>query len=309
MVTDLTSSERLTHYRVSDSLSLLRCFAIGLVVFQHCMSLLQRGDVVQFQGVSIGQYGVGVFCALSGFLTFQDSHSPQQWLKRRFIKIFPSYWVVMIISFFLTWLSGYKAFDLYQFISQMLGVGFFTHGWDLVNVASWFISLLLLCYSLAFLARLIGRPLLVMGGGILLAILAVGFNIHLALARHVISFNCGGLIAQHDPRWLLAVILPLVFLIPVSFQYSLAVVSLCLLMIGLLLPAFQLKYLRKASYYIYEYYLVHGIFLVGALYITPQYPVLAISTGVLSSCVAAWGLKYGVTWIRERSKRLYQKSR
>ena len=141
-----------------ESFDYLRLFAMALVTIQHAMAVHGYYDQTTWRGVNVGQTGVAIFCALSGYLAFQlDLNKPLVWFKRRLVQIFPAYWVVTIVSFALTLIAGSKDVTWSLFISQMLGTGFFTHGWELVNVVSWFVSLILLCYVIALVALFTGH--------------------------------------------------------------------------------------------------------------------------------------------------------
>jgi peptidoglycan/LPS O-acetylase OafA/YrhL len=145
---------RQEHTRLSG-FDWLRLFAIILVTYQHACTLLRLDSWTKLYRIDVGQFGVCIFLALSAILATQDKRTPWQWLWRRFVKIMPAYWIVMLVSFLLAWLSGHKSFDIWQFISQMLGTGFFTHPHNLVNSPTWFVSLLLALYLYTFLFRFI----------------------------------------------------------------------------------------------------------------------------------------------------------
>lgn len=284
------------------SLDFLRLFAIILVSLQHGLSVIDREDLTMLYGMSIGQYGVSIFCVLSGFLVSKDSRPPYEWIKHRFGLIFPPYWIIMLLSFFLAWLTKYKTFDAYQFFSQMLGLGFFTHGWDLINVVSWFISLIIICYLQIFVAKMSRRPVLLILLFTVIAIMLLYSRIELSLSRHIISFNlafiAGYLFKRHSIVTLDLCIFPLLLLsLFRSLQYSYATVGLFFLLSSLLFPNLQIKRVQQLSKYIYEYFLVHGIFFVGAVKIIGGFPIIALFIGVVSSIFAAWGLKYSVYWL------------
>src|SRR5437879_5488844 len=98
-------------------LDYLRVLAVGLVAIQHGLSVLDRLDDTQIVfNLNYGQVGVAIFLAVSGFLAAINPSTPLTWLWRRLMQIYPAYWVAMLISFFLTWVSGYKTFDTYQVV-------------------------------------------------------------------------------------------------------------------------------------------------------------------------------------------------
>lgn len=271
--------------------------AILVISLQHALSVLGYEELTRFYGLSLGQFGVSIFCVLSGFLAFKSSQSANVWIKRRLWSIFPAYWIAMLVSFALAWISGYKMFDRYQFFSQMLGLGFFTHGWNLVNVASWFISLLLLCYGLAYLAKLSSIPMLMMGCFLFIAIGLVCFRIHISISRHLVSFCCaaiGGILYQRFKSGILLFCVIPLFLLSVAFQqFAYAAGSLGVLALSVIFPNVKIWGIRKMTSYIYEYFLIHGILFVGVLKFSAQNaPIPGVFIAVFLSCAAAWMLKY-----------------
>ncbi|MEJ5210999.1 MAG: acyltransferase family protein [Burkholderiales bacterium] len=243
----------------------------------------------------MGQTGVGIFCALSGYLAFRgDQSRPWQWLKRRLEQLFPAYWVVTIAGFALTWLVGGKQISWSLFISQMLGTGYFTHGWALVNVVSWFISLILLCYLLAAVAKHSHRAQMVLGvaalisGGLLLA------KAEVDLSRHVFTFALAGIIAIRGVTQLATVALVgILFTLALvaSAQFAYAALSLSFLGVGLAWQAPASVMIRLASGYTYEFFLVHGLFLVAFTRLMPTPVIVSILLAVFVAAVAAFFLR------------------
>lgn len=72
---------------------------------------------------------------------------------RKTEKIYPAYWIATALAFLATAIFGYKPVSLVQFLWQMSGIGLY-FAEDLINVATWFIGLLLALYFSVFLARL-----------------------------------------------------------------------------------------------------------------------------------------------------------
>lgn len=85
------------------SLDSLRGIAILMVVFGHFFpSRLQLGDAA-YHITSLGRGGVMLFFLLSGYLVFRnlERQNTSAFLSRRLFKIFPAYWVnVLIIAAF-----------------------------------------------------------------------------------------------------------------------------------------------------------------------------------------------------------------
>ena len=82
----------------------------------------------------MGQLGVAIFLGISALLGSTSRRPPVPWLVQRLRRLFPAYWLVMIVSFILAWATGYKTFTPGQVVSQMLGLGLLTHPGSLVNV-------------------------------------------------------------------------------------------------------------------------------------------------------------------------------
>ncbi|RMF85607.1 MAG: hypothetical protein D6739_04280 [Nitrospirae bacterium] len=282
--------------RYLASLDLLRLLAITLVTAQHGLSVTDHFEATRVGPLSMGQLGVALFCALSGFLAFRDQRTAGAWLWRRLTRIYPAYWIVMAASFLLTAATGKKPFDLFQVLSQMAGTGFFTHGWDLVNIVSWFVSLILLCYAVAFVGRATGRPRTVLVAAAAIAAWLLGGHREVSLSRHVLAFAGAGLYRLYGGRARRrALFLGLALLLgggmAIDPQFLYAAVSLALLATALAVPHLTLPYADTLAAYCYEYFLVHGIFLDGARVALPHHAAATIAVGVLLSAGASVLLK------------------
>ncbi|HEX5126010.1 MAG TPA: acyltransferase family protein [Rhodocyclaceae bacterium] len=287
-------------------LDLLRAIAIVLVTWQHTASVLGAYAETNWHNISPGQSAVAIFCAIAGFLAFRDAQvDPLQWLKRRLLRIYPAYWIATLGAFALAVKFSSKPITLGLFVSQMLGTGFFTHGWDLINVVSWFVSLILLCYVLAAVALWLRRPLVLMLLFAALALASIVFVFEVDLSRHILAFCLGavcGLTARPVTGFLLAILLLIAGL---SMN-----VQLCYAGIGLLLLNFcgivlirEPAWVRLVSKYSYEYFLVHGIFLAGMVQVLgPHAWVIVVALAL--ACVAAVVLKHLqqplTSWIEPR---------
>lgn len=241
----------------------LRVLAIVCVTAHHIITA--TGHERWPPLLSLGDLGIGIFCAISGYLAFHQRETalpPAQWLGRRLWRVYPAFWIVMAVSFGLAAVTRYKTFTLSQVGVQLAGLGYFVYGIDaLVNQATWFVSLILLCYLLAFAAKVAGRPAIafiaVMAAAIALIVLV---PIARPAAVFVLVFTLAGLAAL----W------------PVK------------------LPAGpSMKPIVWTSGFVYEYFLVHGIFIVAAIKVVPDHPVWAASTlGVTGAVIAALALRW-----------------
>jgi peptidoglycan/LPS O-acetylase OafA/YrhL len=282
------SDERRDH-----DLDLLRLLAMAIVSLQHGLTVVGHYDwtMLGSSGVSLGQFGVALFCALSGwFALAPSSRAPLSWLAARLVRLYPAYWLATLFAFGLA-LALQRPVTLGQFPSQMAGTGFFTHGWNLVNVVSWFVSLIILCYGLATLARMsadAGRTMLAFG---LLAVLLLASHAEIALSRHVIVFVAAALAGRRRRSVMLmlyaGLLLPLLAFQP-SFIY--AVVALPVLWLFRQGVVSSAPVATGLANYCYEFFLLHGLFLAAGARLIPSAP-LAILVGIAATVPASVLLK------------------
>ncbi len=289
----MTIEATLPRQRRESGLDMLRLIAMAIVVAQHGLTAVGHYDwtVLTTSGVTVGQFGVSFFCALSGWFALSNHTAPGSWLLSRLAKIYPAYWIATLFAFGLALAMG-RPITPWLFVSQMAGTGFFTHGWDLVNVVSWFVSLILLCYLLAMAARLSHHPAPVMTAFCAVAAILVASQYEISLSRHVIVFAAAAVAGINGRSKMLlgftALLVPLLLLQP-SFVY--AIVALPLL--WLFRQSFSLAsaLVTALAGYTYEFFLLHGIFLAGAARIISS-SALAIAVGVACAVPAAILLKY-----------------
>lgn len=290
------------------SFDYLRLFAMILVTLQHGMAVAGYYEQTTWANVNLGQLGVGLFCALSGYLAFLGGAAPALgWLQKRLWQIYPAYWIATVAAFLLTWVAGTKHVDVWLFLSQMAGTGYFTHGWELINIVSWFISLILLCYVIAFVGKWLGVPRLMLVFAIIIALALLATRSEVALSRHVLTFCVAGLIAQACPRHavMLAIVASLFGAALIWPQSIYAAFSIALLALALAWQASETRLTRVASGYVYEYFLVHGIFLVALARFVPRQKLLSGAIAIILAVVAAVILKKLterlVAWVRRNS--------
>lgn len=248
----------------------LRLFALVLVTWQHAASVLGAYSETQWRGISPGQTGVAIFCALSAYLAFRTSPSSlSAWWQKRVLRLFPAYWIVTIAAFGLACGVQGRPFDPALFASQMLGLGYFTHGWELINVVSWFISLLLLCYGVASLAWLSRWPRTLLAIAVLLAAVLLATRLEVALSRHLIAFALGAMLAMTPQQWPLLLLGGVLGSIGVLLdpQFFYAGVALLLTAAATRSKPLAVPGASLLSRYTYEYFLLHGIFLAALAHI------------------------------------------
>lgn len=290
-------------------LDALRVGAVLLVTTQHALTLTGYEERATLAAVNAGQLGVAIFLGISAYLGALSPRPPVSWLFRRLLRLYPSYWVVIISSFILVWMTQYKVTDGYQFASQMAGIGLFTHGINLVNVPTWFISILLVCYAGLFVARLARQPLalsvLVVAGT---AVAIAWFEVPEWPWMHLVTFFLTAALARACPPerralyFLAAGLLVLcgAWLVP-AFAYT----GITLLLIGALARVAKgPRVLHLVAEYSYEYYLVHGAFLVLLVRVLSARPVLAIAGAIVLAAFAAYFLRTsmdeGLDWLARR---------
>ena len=101
--------------KVINSIQFLRGFAAFVVVFYHIGGYIKKNFPVDFFGdfFGFGFAGVDLFFVISGFIIHFTSKQyfgkPDyllEYLKKRFFRVFPIYWLVMTSLFLLGWLMS-----------------------------------------------------------------------------------------------------------------------------------------------------------------------------------------------------------
>jgi len=247
---------------VYPGLDLLRLIAMVIVTLQHATVAATSIEWTRLWGTSLGQYGVNIFCAISGFLAFQDHRTAGDWLQRRLMRLYPAYWLIVLFGFAANALLKYKPVSFQLFVFQLAGLGGFLHA-DIVNIAVWFISLILLCYGLTFIARLSRYPFVIMAiFTSLFAYLTLQPNGFKHPHAHVLSFCLAGLIGffpQRVQRILVTVVC--VIAIPfISFVPTTAYVAFTFFLMALALQMTNvMERVHGLAGSTYEYFLIHGM--------------------------------------------------
>jgi hypothetical protein len=271
----------------------LRLSAMACVTVQHGLSVTGRYEWTQIApGCTLGQFGVAVFCGLAGRFALDDRQvsgaRPGDWIIARLIRLYPAYWAATLFAFALALMLG-RPITAGLFVSQMLGLGYFTHGMALVNVVSWFISLILLCYALAAAARLTPWPRLCMAGFASAALGLAVSGVETVLARHVLTFTASAALAgaDADRPWLTPAVGATVVIAAATLAPALLVSGTALILIGL----FEMRiwpsapFVETTAAYVYEYFLLHGLFLqAGVKFVGPSTTGLAVG---LIVCIPA----------------------
>jgi peptidoglycan/LPS O-acetylase OafA/YrhL len=269
----------------------LRLLAMACVTVQHGLSVIGHYEWTQITpGCTLGQFGVAAFCGLAGWFAIEGRQGPATWMAARLLRLFPAYWAATLLAFALALAIG-RPVTAGLFSSQMLGLGYFTHGMDLVNVVSWFISLILLCYALTALARLSRWPRLGMAVFSVGALALILSGVETVLARHVLTFTVAAVIAASGgPR--LALVAGAIVALAAVLQPGLLVASVALILLWLFQAWVRLPVtaVEVMAAYTYEYFLLHGLFLqAGARLVAPS--ATGLMLGLLASVPAVMLLK------------------
>ncbi len=306
-----------------SGLDVLRIGAVLLVTAQHALSLTRHNDWSSFRSLNVGQVGVTIFLGISALLGNTSRRRPVEWLVQRLRRLFPAYWLVMIVCFLLAWATSYKKFTPGQVVSQMLGTGFLTHPDSLVNVATWFITLLLVCYVCLFFARVVNRPVLVPLLLIFATILYAGLTDRLWPHgrywswMHTTTFFACSVLATACPanrRMQGFLAAGIVVLLGAPFSIAFVYTGLTLVLVGASLGIPEVpRVVHTVASYSYEYYLIHGIFLIATTRALRGYPVLAVVCGVSLAALASvplqktvrypWAETIRDSWTLHRSSR------
>ncbi len=276
-------------------LDLLRCLAASLVFLQHSLSSCHYDDAIDVAGFRIGRIGTAIFFLLGGFLCAKSSRRPTEWLRDRLKALLPAYWIIVAIGFGIAAVVRSKEFDLWQVICQFAGIGYFTHGDRLINVATWFITPLLIFYGIATLLRtlksnranfvtvLVFSTLAVLNPGGYETALCHGATFFVAFA-----LNSGGAVSRSQTL-LTTLLFSIMCFVQPEFRYASIATAL-------LLPSLQIQRpSRLAAAFTtvaYEWFLVHGIVITGVSRMFAN-PVPMILVSIPVSLIGAWLLKTG----------------
>ncbi len=277
-----------------QGLNHLRFLAALLVFIQHSLSSSNLDSWIDVGGWRIGRIGTALFFLLSGFLSAKTTRKPLPWFRDRLVVLFPPFWIVTIIGFILAALTGAKSFDLWQVVSQLGGAGYFTHGDHMINVATWFMSPLILLYLTATLARVFsvktGIPILIVTvSALALKELPEDAAVYCHAATFFLAFAVG--MVSQDMNRVAAMMVPCFMILLACFQPEFKYGALASL---LLIPALHLNrrisICNHFSRIAYEWFLVHGLCLSLMSHVT-TFPLAIALVGAGLSIVAAIGLQ------------------
>jgi hypothetical protein len=271
------------------------------VYIQHSLSSSHLDQWIEIGGWRIGRIGTALFFLLSGFLSANTTRKPLTWLQDRIKSLFPPFWIVTIVGFLLATATATKSFDTWQVVSQLSGMGYFTHGERMVNVATWFMSPLILLFFAATLARLIAvRTItLFLVAGLTIAALLQAPNDATVYCHAATFFGAFAVALVRDDRRAVATMamagsMSLLACFQSELRYGALASLLLLLAFRVQHPLSLCNHFSKISY---EWFLVHGLCLAAICHLTTS-PLTIAFTGVGLSVVAAITLQQGVRWTR-----------
>lgn len=282
-------------------LDLLRLGAAILVFYQHCFSSCRLEHLIDAGPFRIGRIGTSLFFLLAGLLAGQSSRSPGIWFRDRLVTLFPPFWIITLLGFALAGWTHFKPFDSWQVVCQMSGFGYLTHGETMVNVATWFMSPLLLMYLAVMIGRVIHRPVIMASLCVLTALTSsvIQTGTSSTVDCHVVTFFLAFLLRQQSARrWTgLAFLTSLVLTLALSIQPELRYSCVSFGLLGLS------QYVRSSNILAirftpiaYEWFLVHGLCLTLITRLTHQ-PTVVIPVAVVLSVSAAIALKTAISWL------------
>jgi hypothetical protein len=253
-----------------------------------------------------------VFFLLAGFLAANSSRPPGAWFRGRLAAIYPAFWVVTCVGFCFAAVTGFKPFDGWQVLSQMAGIGYFTHGERMINVPTWFISPLLALYCVVLVLR---QRASLQGWWLALAAslcLAMAKHDHLGtVGCHAATFFAAALISLQPQRvqsyWCIAAAVFMAALIPQQNEFLYGVVSLTLLAAAFTMQT-RWRLAERFTGLAYEWFLVHGICLLLFARLTTSLAVLA-PVAMVVSVLAAVLLKRFVCTLNQLAERLLRAAR
>jgi peptidoglycan/LPS O-acetylase OafA/YrhL len=275
--------------------------ALLLVVYRHVAANYPDLDLpFGLLGLDAGQAGVALFAGLSGYLALRSRRGLGSWLGRRALRILPAYWVMLVAAVLGNLAVGHKAADFKSVLLQFLGLSYLVPASKCLNVAAWFITLLLCCYGLAAFVlpqRNTARRLAVVSVFLGATVVLLGSHFHIGFFRQVLAFEAGMLfclLGQREgapwPRFMLPAALGGLLLLGLDTRYAL--VAALALQAQEILPFSRVPgWVSTVSKYSYEFFLLHGLFLVFFAHYVPvswalSLPMFLFCTGVSSAALA-----------------------
>lgn len=216
--------------RQLNSLQSIRAFATIFVLLYHSTILFKTSYNYEFMYdiFSFGYAGVDIFFVLSGFLMFflhssdiGNSKVLKTFILKRFIRIYPIYWVVLLIIIFLnTFISNLGTEDSKDFINVLKSFILIPQSQDdLLLSVSWTLSYEIFFYLCFCLLFIFNKNLRIILGAVWIIVFIVLLFIN--VESYIVNF-------LFDPinfEFLLGVLIARIVLSKSQIKYSLYYVS------------------------------------------------------------------------------------
>lgn len=92
----------------------IAAFSVVLFHYTTRYNIAFETDTMKWFEFSFGHYGVQLFFIISGFvifMTLERSKNTLDFIKRRFIRLYPTFWICLIITFITTYFAGVSRFE------------------------------------------------------------------------------------------------------------------------------------------------------------------------------------------------------
>ena len=178
---DLDNNTAISTQELLDSNTLARGLAILAVIGCHIPFTHPYWKPL-WVFASAGKLAVAVFLFSSGLLLHVSLNRAEgrlqigPWLKRRFWRIYPVYWMGLAFTLLCAWLWRGRTFDLITILANVTGIPMWLHQKVIscgYTAPFWFISLLLLCYGLFLLFHRVRRKGWLLAGALILSFWAL----------------------------------------------------------------------------------------------------------------------------------------
>lgn len=132
--------------------SAVRIVATLLVFAYHYLSLV--GRLQSYPTLNENGYNIcALFLFISGYYSIVSKGSPHKWLARRVVGILVPYWVVIVPVLCANYIYKYKPALPWEYVAIFLGGSMFLD--NPVYVISWFVTLILLLYTMVYFSAIL----------------------------------------------------------------------------------------------------------------------------------------------------------
>jgi len=287
----------------------LRGIALFLVVLRHVLEVTNLPVTRDVLVLDQGQLGVALFCAMAGFFALGGSQRVGRWALDRARRLYPAYWIVTAALFAANGVTSYKPASVSLFISQMLGLGYFTHGGEhLINVPSWFLSLIFTCYVIAAIVRSLPHRRTVLVALLVLSVIVVAARVQTDFTRQIVAFVSGMVLRTFAVpalsgrlrAGLVVLLAGAPWLWPDGGYAAWALAAMLIAEAGTWRDGFVVRFIADHSY---EMFLVHGPIVVLFVRMIHLPLPWALGLALVVTVVAAIALHRAVDWLESLAAR------